>query len=516
MDAKLVKALLAISLLAAVAACGRKEGKSVRLGRLSASLSIDPDPPIASDNRLHVTLRDGGGRPVDGATLRLRYDMAAMGAMAEMKGEGETTAVGEGRYDISYTLPMNGKWTILVKVEAPGEPARQLQLFVSPPRQGFTLAPAAGDSRGERPGETGVGGGAMPGMGGPPAPPLRCLPDAGASCPAPTLSVSPGQQQLIDLGYGTVEQRPMTVTLHAAGHVLVDERALANVTLRYEAYAVKLFVAETGKNVRRGDPMVKVYSPDLLDAEQELLDVERGGRAQRAHGTMLVEAARRRLSYWDLSAEQIAELERRRAADGTVVVHAPITGTVLEREIVEGTHLTPGMVLYRLGNLGRTIWIEAEMYERDAPFIEVGEPASATLPALGGKPYEARVTFVEPTVDERTRTLRARLELANPSLVLKPGMYADVTIERPLGTRLAVPDSALILTGEHRYAFVARDEGRLAPVEVQVGAFAGGWDEVLSGLHAGDRVVTSAAFLVASEAQLEGIFARFSGPGSRP
>ncbi len=483
-------ATLALALLAA-AACGKPAARTVAAGPLKTQLSIDPDPPYAGENRLHVTLRDEQGRPVDGAKVSLAYDMPAMGAMPEMKGRGESRPLGDGRYEIDYQLPMEGDWAVTVDVAAPDRPPQRIQLEISPPRRGFTVV-------GETAAKAGGGMSGMPGMGGaPPAPGAENV-----------LEIPPERQQLIGVTYGTVEERPLSVRLRAAGHVQVDERALADVTLRYEIYVEQLFVAETGKRVAAGQPLLRAYSPDLLSAERELLQVEGGGLPVGAHPNALVRAARERLRFWELGEAQIAALERSGKADGTIVVHAPASGVVLEKDVVEGTHAMPGMVLYRIGNLGR-IWVQAEMYEYDAPFVAVGEPATVKLPALGERAYEARVTFVAPTLDVKTRTLAARLELHNPGLELKPGMFAEVDVDRPLGTRLAVPDAALILSGEHRYVFVDRGEGKLQPLEVRVGALSDGWDELLAGLRKGDRVVTGANFLVASEAQLRGVVARW-------
>ncbi|MHB8419471.1 MAG: efflux RND transporter periplasmic adaptor subunit [Myxococcales bacterium] len=489
---------LGLGVVLAAAACGKPATRTVEVGSVRTEFSIDPDPPFAGDNRLLVTLRDPQGQAVDGAKLDLDYDMPAMGAMPEMKGRGEAKALGNGRYEIDYQLPMNGDWAVTVSAAAPGHPPDRIRLKLSPPRRGFVLlggstqpAPAAPMS-----GMSGMAG--MPGMGGAPAP----------ASEGNLLEIPPERQQLIGVTYGTVEKRPLAVKLRAAGHVQVDERALADVTLRYEVYVEALTVAETGKRVVAGQPLLRAYSPDLLAAERELLDVERAGLPHGAHPNALALAARERLRFWDLGAPQIAELERTGHADGTITVRAPASGVVLEKDVVEGTHAMPGMVLYRIGNLGR-IWIQSEMYEFDAPFVAIGQPATAVLPALGSRPYEARVTFLAPTLDVKTRTLEARLELRNPGLELKPGMFAEVAIERPLGVRLAVPDAALILSGEHRYAFVDRGRGRLQPVAVRVGALSDGWDEVLEGLAEGERVVTGANFLVASEAQLRGVSARW-------
>ncbi len=492
--------LLLLALVAAVG-CSKAAPRTIQTWPLRTELAIEPDPPFAGDNRLLVTLHDEKGQPIEAAKLALDYDMAAMGTMPEMKGRGESQSLGEGRYQIDYQLPMNGDWAVTVKVDAPGRPPEEIHLKVSPPRSGFVTlgGTSTGEPKTRSPAKASMSGMAgMPGMGTPPTASNETV-----------LEVSPERQQLIGVTYGTVEERPLSVKLRAAGHVQVDERALADITVRYEVYIEKLFVAETGKHVSAGQPLFRAYSPDLLTAERELLDLERGAQPQGPHASALVDAARERLRFWDLDAAQLTALERGGKADGTIVVHAPSAGVVLQKDVVEGTHAMPGMVLFRIGNLGR-IWIQAEMDELDAPYVAIGEPATAILPALGSQPYEARVSFVAPTVDEKTRTLEARLELRNGDLALKPGMFAEVEIERPLGTRLAVPDAALILTGEHRYAFVARGPGRLEPVEVHVGAQASGWDEVLSGLAKGDRVVTGANFLIASEAQLRGVFPRWT------
>jgi membrane fusion protein, copper/silver efflux system len=454
--------------------------KASTQGGLNVRLTIEPDPPVADENRLLVEVRDEGGRPVGDVQLHLAFDMSAMGSMPEMKGEGKGRPLGGGRYEVDYQLPMQGDWNLTVDMAPHGRSPQQLRLKVSTGRRGLVLESGGGEEGG-------------------------ALSDAGK-----LLDILPGRQQLIGITYGTVAERPLSVVLRAAGRIKVDERNLAEVSLRYEAYVRSLSVAETGKSVRAGQPLLRVYSPDLLAVEEELLNLERG-----ANNPELVGAAKRRLRLWDVSAAEVVELERRGTADGTATVQAPINGVVLEKNVVEGSHLMAGTVLYRIGNLGR-IWVETQLYESDAPFVAVGQQATVQLPALGTADYRGRVTFVAPTLDEKSRTLAARVELQNPDLVLKPGMFAEVDIARPLGTRLAVPDRALLLSGEHRYAFVERSQGKLQPVEVQLGALTGDWDEVRSGLSVGDRVVLNAAFLVSSEAQLRDALPRWPERRSTP
>jgi Cu(I)/Ag(I) efflux system membrane fusion protein len=454
--------------------CSKSAHTEAKAGDLDVQVAIDPDPPTTGENKLHVILRDASGKPVEGAQLGFEYDMPAMGAMPEMKGGGETRAEGSGRYTIAYSLSMQGDWSLTLGIDAPGHPHASMRMKISPPHKGFVVE--------------GHGAGASAPMAG------------------KVIEVPPERQQLIGVTFGMVEERPLTVTLRAAGRITVDERKLSDVTLKYEAYVEKLFVGETGKAVQEGQPLARIYSPDLLAAEEELLSARKVGAA-----VPIVSAAERRLAYWDLTREQFAELERRGKADGRLTISSPAAGVVLEKAVVEGAHLMPGSTLYRIGNLGR-VWVQAAVYEHDAPLVSVGQPAEVDLPSLGGESADARVSFVAPTVDEKTRTLEARLELVNPRLLLKPGMFADVFIQVPLGPRLSVPDSALLMSGSHRYAFLDRGEGRLEAVDVELGALAGEYDEVKSGLAKGDRVATQATFLLSSEAKLRDALPRWSAP----
>ncbi len=470
MTRNLARHLVLVAFVAA--SCAKQEPAAVKAGDLDVQVAIDPDPPTTGGNRLRISIRDASGKAVDGAQLAFEYDMPAMGAMPEMKGGGEVKAEGGGRYTVAYRLSMQGDWSLTLGIDAPGHPHASLKLKVSPPRKGF----------------------AIEGKG------------TGVATSGKAIDVSLERQQLIGVTFDTVEERPLTMSLRAAGRVAVDERKLADVTLKYEAYVEKLFIGETGKAVKEGQPLLRLYSPDLLAAEEELLTARKSGAVPE-----IVSATERRLAYWGLTREQIAELERRSKADGRVTIFAPTSGVVLEKPVVEGAHVMPGTNLYRIGNIG-SVWVQAAIHERDVPFVSVGQPARVSVPSLASEPSEARVAFVAPIVDEKTRTLEARLELTNPKLLLKPGMFADVLIEAPLGVRLSVPDSALLMSGQHRYAFVDRGEGKLEPVEVEVGAMAGEYDEVKSGLTKGDRVATGATFLLSSEAKLRDALPRWRTP----
>jgi len=409
---------------------------------------------------------------VDGAKVGFVYDMPAMGSMPEMKGGGETRALGGGRYDVTYALPMLGDWTLTLGFEAQGHPPAELRFKVSTSRKGYTVEQ---HGRAVREGMLAQG-----------------------------IEVGPERQQLIGVVYGKVERRPLSLALRASGRVEVDETQVAEVVLKSDAYAEKLFVSQTGQRVKAGDPLLTVYSPDLLSSEQDLLV------AVRTQNEQLTRAAEERLRLWGLSPAQIADLRRTGKAQPRVVIRSPAAGTVLEKNVAQGSRAMAGDVLYRIGNLGR-VWVVADLFESDAPYVRTGLPATMTLPWVSGEAWKGAVSFVYPTVDEKTRSIKARLAFPNARLLLKPGMYVDVTVVVPLGVRVAVPDSALLASGEHRYAFVKRGEGRLEPVEVNVGARAGDYDEVLGGIEEGDEVATQATFLLSSEAQLRNALPRW-GP----
>lgn len=468
-----------VALALLLAACAKPRGEVLHAGSFQAQVELAPDPPVAGDNTLRLSLRDASGKPVEGARISFAYDMPAMGSMPEMKGGGDERELGGGRYEIRYPLAMLGDWALTLQIEAAGEPPAELRLRVSPPHPGYV---AEGQEPAARAGESGG------------------------------IEVSSERQQLIGVVYEKVARRPLSLALRASGRVEVDETRVQDVVLQYEAYVEKLFVSETGERVRKGQPLLSLYSPELLAAEQDYLGALRGERSRVSGADQLLRAATERLRLWGLRDARLEELGRRGKAQPRLTIYSPGPGTVLEKNVVEGTRAASGSVLYRIGDLGR-VWVLADLFESDAPYVRTGETATLALPWASGVARRGTVQFVYPTIDEKTRSLRARLSFANGQggVPLMPGMYVDVTVQVPLGTRLVAPDSALLASGEHRYAFVRRGAGRLLPVEVNVGAQSGGFDEVLAGLSEGDEVATQATFLLSSEAQLRDALPRFAG-----
>lgn len=315
------------------------------------------------------------------------------------------------------------------------------------------------------------------------------------------VTIPPARQQLIGVRTSPVSEGPFVKTVPAVGRLAYDESKVSEVNLKVRGWIVKLLVNNTGQHVARGETLFTLYSPELYNAQQDFLLASREPAPAPASGPSLASSARQRLRLLDLSDAQIDELARRGQALENVAFTAREAGFVIEKNVVEGAAVEPGMRLYRIASLDK-VWIEADIYEADFASVRVGQRANVTLDYVPGRTYEARVAYVYPYLNGDARTGRVRLELVNHKLELRPGMYAHVQLQSDLGVRLQVPASAIVYTGPRRLVFVDLGEGRFRPQEVQVGAEAGGMYEVLSGLHAGDRVATSGVFLIAAEARI--------------
>ncbi len=316
-----------------------------------------------------------------------------------------------------------------------------------------------------------------------------------------------GRRQQIGVTTARAELRTLAAPVRAVGRVTYDESRLTDVTLRIGGWIDELHANRLGQPVRQGEPLFTLYSPELFEAQQEFLETAQKQRMARMVGSsesaeFLAEKRRLRLRLSDLTPDQIKDLEARRAPLERVPVLSPASGHVIEKDVVAGTAVEPGVALLRIAGLDR-VWVEAEVYESELALLAVGVPATVTLPYLPGRSFAGRIAFVYPWLDGATRTGRVRIELPNPGLVLKPDMYAEVLFERALGKRLAVPEEAVLYAGDRRYVFLDLGAGRLRPQAVTLGLWAGEWVEILKGLAPGDVVVTSGNFLIAAEARLK-------------
>jgi Cu(I)/Ag(I) efflux system membrane fusion protein len=324
-----------------------------------------------------------------------------------------------------------------------------------------------------------------------------------------TVQLTADQLRQFGVTFGTVEERTLAGTVRTAGAVTVDETKLSEVTPRFGGYVERLYVDKTGQQVREGQRLMDIYSPELVAAEQELLAAvklqqsigESGVPGVPGASTDLVAAARRRFALWDISSAQVDEILRTGQVRRTLTLHAPASGVVLEKHVVQGQAIQPGEMLYRIASLD-DVWIDVALREQDAGAIRVGSRAAVELASYPGRPVDGRVAYVYPTLDQATRAVRARVEIPNPAGRFKPGMYATVTLTTPSRRTLTVPTSAVLSTGDRTLVFMDMGGGSLMPMDVVAGRTAGGYTEILSGVEPGQRVVTSAQYLLDSEANL--------------
>ena len=298
------------------------------------------------------------------------------------------------------------------------------------------------------------------------------------------------KQQLIGVKTGVVGLAPFVRDLKTVGRVTVDETRIHHVHTKIEGWVDTLFVNATGEKVAKGQPLLSIYSPELLATQEEYLlawkalkslgaqaSPEAGRRAED-----LVQSSRRRLLLYDFSSHQIDELERSGAAMRAVTLYAPISGFIMQRNVTQGEKITPESNLLDIADLSK-VWVLASIYEYEAPFVRVGQSAAMSLAYQPGKRYEGKVTLIYPMLEEGSRTIQARLEFLNPGTELRPEMFADVTLHADLGKRLVIPESAVISTGTRSVVFVAREKGVFEPREVLLGLRLPDALEVIEGLH---------------------------------
>jgi Cu(I)/Ag(I) efflux system membrane fusion protein len=310
------------------------------------------------------------------------------------------------------------------------------------------------------------------------------------------------RQQLIGVQTGMTEMRSLGRSVRTVGRVAVDETRLYKINTKFDGYIEKLYVNVTGQQIRKGQPLFSVYSPDLLSTQQEYLLAMRAAK----QAPSLLAAARQRLLLWDITPAEIRELERTGTARKSITIYSPTNGFVLNKIAVAGARVTAGEPLFEIANLDR-VWIQADVYESELQFIRMGAPATTTLSYLPGRTWTGRVTFIAPTVDPMTRTVKVRSEFDNPDGALKPEMFGDVVIQQPARQVVVVPDSAVLQTGTRSVVFVVKADGTFEPREVSVGTKTEQVYEVRSGLAAGEKVVTQANFLIDSESRLKAALA---------
>ncbi len=325
----------------------------------------------------------------------------------------------------------------------------------------------------------------------------------------PIITLSPDKVQLIGVRTAVAEYRSLGKEIRTVGKVVPDETRLAYVNTKVAGWVKKLYVDYTGKEVVKGQPLLSIYSPDLVTAQEEYLIAIRAAKSGSAGGSEiefsqqeLIKSAKRRLQLWDITDEQIAELEKNGKPQTEMVIEAPLSGIVLEKMVLDGAYITPGMNLYRIADLS-TIWILADIYEYEVPLVRVGQAARVTLPYQSGGAYRADVSYIYPILDPVSRTVKVRIAMKNPGHVFKPEMFANVEINVSSGSRLVIPRGAVIDSGMRQIVYVEKKPGVYEQRQVKLGLRGEDYVEILKGIAKGDRVVTSGNFLIDSESQLK-------------
>jgi Cu(I)/Ag(I) efflux system membrane fusion protein len=349
-----------------------------------------------------------------------------------------------------------------------------------------------------------------------------------AKTEAPTIEIPEEKQKLIGMKTAVARVQPLAKSIRTVGFVEYDQRRLNTINTKIEGWIEKLYVNFTGTYVRKGEPMADVYSPELWATQQEFINMVRWAKSARARtedrqkaadspgdgpdiGSMidkdaqsLVNAARERLKLWDISDGQIRKIEESEQPIRTLTVYSPYSGYVLQKYVNQGSRIMPGEKLFDVADLSN-VWITADIYEFELPLVKVGDPAVVQLSYFPGRQFSTRIDYIYPVLEGGTRTAKARFSIPNQGGLLKPQMFTNVELKISLGNRLAVPTDAVIDTGVRRIAYVYKGEGNLEPREVITGVQTDSLVEIIAGLKAGDRVASSANFLIDSEAKLKGV-----------
>lgn len=332
------------------------------------------------------------------------------------------------------------------------------------------------------------------------------------------VNVSSEMQQLVGMRTATAEIRPMMQKIRTVGIVTYDETRIAQVFSKVEGWIEQLLVNYTGTLVRKGQPLFTLYSPDLVATQEEYLLALKAKQTLgsssikeiSAGSDSLLESAHRRLSLWDISEEQINNLEKTGKPQRTLTFFAPISGFVIKKDAVQGMKVMPDKELYTITDLS-TVWVNADIYEYELAHIRVGQKAKMNVASYPARDFVGKVSWISPVLEEKTRTAKVRLEFSNRDFILKPEMYANAEIEINAGRKLAVPDEAVLDSGLRKVVFLDKGEGRFEPAEVKVGNKFDGYYEILAGLSAGERIVASASFLLDSESRLKEAMGAMAG-----
>jgi len=340
----------------------------------------------------------------------------------------------------------------------------------------------------------------------------------GEAPPKGSTMITPAKQQIIGVTYGVVSVEPLTRTIRTVGRITYDETKIVKINPKIEGWIEKVYVDFTGKLVKKGQPLISIYSPELVSTQQEYLlalkskeYLSKSPFPEIANSSnSLLQSTKKRLEFWDIREDEIREIEKRGEPVKTMTLYAPSSGFVLTRNAFERQRVMPESELYTIADLSR-VWVLADIYEYEIPMIKLGQTATILLSYYPGETFSGKVTYIYPQLDNITRTLKVRLEFSNPDFKLKPDMYANVGFQIDYGKQISVPEEAVLDSGNEQIVFVAREEGLFEPRKVSLGAKVDKRFIILSGLVPGEKIVTSGNFLIDSESRLKSAMGGMAG-----
>lgn len=339
------------------------------------------------------------------------------------------------------------------------------------------------------------------------------------------IKINPATIQNMGVKVETVERRKLSKVIRTTGKIDYDEQKVYSINTKTMGWVEKLYVDYTGKVVHKGDPLMELYSPELVTTQEEYLQALKYRKAlqqstlaeAKKESDDLIQSVRRRLLYWDIPESEIKALEERGTPNKTMTIYSPADGIVMEKMVQKGQNIMAGMELYKIADLS-TVWVLADIYQYELPWVKLGQTVEIELSYLAGKTFKGKITYIYPYLSEETKTAKVRVEVPNTKgLELKPDMYATVKIVSPLSVNaIAVPDQAIIRSGERNIVVIALGGGYFDPREVKLGISADGYVQILDGIKAGEKIVVSSQFLIDSESNLKAAISQMAGNAGIP
>jgi len=452
-----------------------------RSGFQISAVQIDPETPEVGDNELRFRLSSAkDSKPLGPeATVEVEVFMPEMGTMPRMSMTATAELQEDGSYLAELEISMAGSWEVPVRIKKQGKTVAEFPFSVTIGSKGLLYKGPKDKAESTDP--TG-----------------------------PNVYLSNKRQQLIGVELGKAERRHVYKRLLTVARIELDESRVFDITLKYTGKVERLFANREGQFIRKGQPLFSVYSPALFEAQQIFLQLDKLPR-RTGSDKVLYRSAKEKLLLWDFTEADLKALRAKQHPPRAQVIISPFSGYIVKKSLNEGRFAKKGESLFQIADLSK-LWAMAEVFEYEAGEVKQGDPVTLSLAYQAGVNVEGMVNYLYPYLDPRTRTLKLRIEVDNLSLMLKPGMYADVEIRSDQGERLMLPRRAILFSGRHKYVFTTKGKGYFSPVEVTTGQTDGEWVEILTGLEAGTQVSFSANFLISSEAQLRGALPRFGEP----